>query len=545
LPGHAGQPPASTAFAISWRAVPLRLLVVAAAAVVAYHYSLLTLVRGLTLQTPLAYLALVPVLALVLAWVRLSREPRPRPIHDRQLDYIVGIALLAAAVMVALLVPESSASAFWLNRYDLLGLPFFVAGSVALVYGVRRLWALKVPIAFLFLAWPVPYAPLLGDGMRAFADLTASVVASLTAVIPTATAMPGDDTMYFLGSGPTSFTVSIGSACAGVNSVVGFFLVGGALAYVLNGPRWRRIAWLAVGLVVIWLLNVMRIEAIFAVGAVFGQQAALDVLHPVAGLVVFNAGMLAMLLVAERVGLTIGEVTPAAHSVLRTPSPVARLRVPAALAIGLALALGIVNAGYARYEQIIGDMGQAKLEPFDIRTAQLAGWEVQFVGRFDQGKEYFGSSATWDRILYSPTPGAKLTSTASIYVDVIDTADASTFAAYGLEACYRFHGYTVESVVPVDLGIGVQAQVIDYHNTRVGNDWSALWWEWPYSATDGTTRYERIVLFVPNGPMSTFHGYDTAAPASTVPRFEATSRFLVTMARSIVGTHVQQTAAVS
>jgi hypothetical protein len=303
--------------------------------------------------------------------------------------------------------------------------------------------------------------------------------------------------------------------------------------------------WLAVGLLLIWLLNLVRIEAIFAVGALFGQQAALDVLHPVAGLVVFNVGMLAMLLLAERVGLSFGDMAPGPESAVRAPSPVTRMRVPAALAIGLALALGIVNAGYARYEQIVGDLGQAKLEPFDIRTAQVPGWSVQFVGQFDQARQYFGSSATWDRILYSPEPGAKLTSSAAIYVDVIDTDDASTFAAYGLEACYRFHGYRVESVVPIDLGIGVQAQAIDYHNTRVGNDWSALWWEWPYRAPDQSTRYERVVLFVPNGPLSTFGGFDPAAPASTVPRFQDTSRFLVTMARRIVGTHLQQTARAS
>ena len=124
------------------------------AVVIAYSYSLSTLIRGIGLQTPLAYLPLVPVISLVLAWVRLAREPAPLPIHDRQVDYIIGITLLVVACAVALLAPITLSTAFWLNRYDLLGLPFFVSGLVALLYGVRRLWALKVPIAFLFLAWP-------------------------------------------------------------------------------------------------------------------------------------------------------------------------------------------------------------------------------------------------------------------------------------------------------------------------------------------------------------------------------------------------------
>src|SRR5256885_12896454 len=67
------------------------------AVVIAYSYSLSTLIRGIGLQTPLAYLALVPVISLVLAWVRLAREPAPLPIHDRQVDYIIGITLLLVA----------------------------------------------------------------------------------------------------------------------------------------------------------------------------------------------------------------------------------------------------------------------------------------------------------------------------------------------------------------------------------------------------------------------------------------------------------------
>jgi len=69
--------------------VPRRALALLGLVLLAHHYSLQTLARGLALQTPLADLALVPLIALILAWVRLRREPAPRPIHDRQVDYIV------------------------------------------------------------------------------------------------------------------------------------------------------------------------------------------------------------------------------------------------------------------------------------------------------------------------------------------------------------------------------------------------------------------------------------------------------------------------
>jgi hypothetical protein len=46
----------------------------------AYNYSLETLVRGLGLQTPLAYLALVPLIALALGAVNFRLQPNLRPI---------------------------------------------------------------------------------------------------------------------------------------------------------------------------------------------------------------------------------------------------------------------------------------------------------------------------------------------------------------------------------------------------------------------------------------------------------------------------------
>src|SRR3981081_3132517 len=52
--------------------------------VLAYHYSLTTIIRSLNSETPLAYLGLVPVIALLLAVVRIRPAPYEPPIHDRQ-----------------------------------------------------------------------------------------------------------------------------------------------------------------------------------------------------------------------------------------------------------------------------------------------------------------------------------------------------------------------------------------------------------------------------------------------------------------------------
>ncbi len=520
------------------RGLPVHALALVGLVALAYNYSFASLIGGLTLQTPLAYLGFVPVLALVVAWVHLCREPAPLAIHDRQLDYIVGLGLIGLAGFILLLMPTQSAQ-FWLDRLDLVSLPFFVAGLVALLFGVRRLWAVRIPILFLFLAWPAPYIPVVGDAMRAFADLAASAVARITTVLPFASAAPGDDTLFFVGSGSGAFAVSVSTACSGVNGLVGYLLLGGVLADLGQGPRRRRLAWLIVGLVLVWALNVARILAILAAGAAWGQTAALDVLHPYAGLVLFDLVLVAMLVLASRFGVRLALPSVRPGTALHVPTPVRRIRFPLAVAAVCALAVGVGDANLVRYSALAGELGNARIPALNALDPALPDWQAQYVADFPQARQFFGGAATWNRVLYSSLPGASLQSSAPIYLDVINTDDPGSLAAYGLEACYRFHGYSIESTAPVAVGGGVTGQVIDYHNAGTGEDWSSLWWEWP--TTDGTrTHYERVVIFVTGGPAATYTGASTGPRVDAV-RFQSTDDFLVTMGRSIAAAQLKRT----
>jgi exosortase len=518
--------------------IPWRPLVVIALVAGAYHYSLLTLVWGLALQTPLAYIALAPLIAIALAWFKTSQIPPLNPTQlrlDFVLGRVLGLLLIGAALVIALLVPLSIR--FWLYRIDLLSLPIFVAGTIALLYGARRLWSLWFPIAFLLLAWPVPYLPLVGDWLQGFTDATVAVVAALAHVLPIATA--GNEGVFTLHHAGSPFSLAVGSACAGVNSLVGFLLVGTALAYVVRGSLRAKVAWLVVGLIIVWALNIVRIEAIFMVGTLFGPRAALDVLHPVAGLIVFNLGILLMLVVSPRFGLVFAPqpIRDRSEVVTSPTGSYPRIAVPSLIVLVGAILMGTINTGYARYEALAGALGQPTVGAFVAAEAIVPNWTNVQVASFDVGKQFFGASSTWNRYLYQPRPSAALTASFPIYVDVITTNDPNSFAAYGIESCYRFHGYFIQSQTAVDLGSGVQAQIIDYTNTKRGLDWSAVWWEWPYR--DGSrTGYERMVLFVAGGPLATFSGAANAAPPAQAARFDSTDDFLATMGRFLVASQV-------
>lgn len=533
--------PSSIARTLS--ALPLRSLVVLACIGLAYHYSLLTLGRGLTLQTPLAYLALVPAMAFVLAWVRSRQSTMTLPIHDRQVDYIVGIGLLLTAVAVAALMPISLENRFWAYRIDLLTLPLFVAGIVALFYGLRSVWTLRIPIGFLLLAWPVPYLPLIGDGMRASVDATVALLAVVNGWLPFASPIQsGADGLFRVNYAGGDFALAVGSACSGVNSLVGFVLIGSALVTVVTGSVRRRLAWLVVGLVLIWLLNVLRIEGIFVAGSLWGRAAALEVLHPVAGLVVFNLGLVGMLAIAPRFGLTFNLRSAISRGQPHREPVVRRMRGAIVVGLVAALSLGAVNASYARYEGVSGPSGQPLLEPFNVAEAQVNGWEVDFVKAFTHGEPYFGIGSTWERLRYDSLPTAALTSDEPVFVDVIHTPDLNGLLGYGLEACYTFHNFRIESEGGADLGGGVQGELLSYYNPRYESTWTVLGWDWPYEAADESTAYERVVLLLPQPTSAEIQGAIATDFDSSRQEFRRAEGFLVALGREIVRTRIQQSA---
>lgn len=518
-----------------YRRLPGRALLLVALVVAAYHYSLLSLVRGLTLQTPLAYLGLVPIIALGLGTYRGVQRSSTGP-YDLRLDFslgrLLGLALVTVTVAIAALVPRTSGIGFWLLRVDLLTLPLFVSGLVALLFGVRRLWSLRFPIAFLLLAWPAPYVAVTGEAMRVSVDATVGALAQLAAILPFASPLSGSPGMFLIGSGGDAIPVSVASACSGVNSAVGFLIMGTALTSLMRGSTWRRVAWLAAGIVLTWILNLLRIELIFLVGAVGSPQVALNVLHPVAGLIVFNIGIVAMLLTVNRFGLEF-EMAPLERKPKISGGPSRRFIVPAAIAAAAALSMSLINASYAGYQPIGGDLGVPILRGFQPSTAWVANWSSRSLASYQHGRQFFGEDSTWIRSVYSPLGAAEMRANVPVYVDVISTDQAAALAGYTVEACYNFHGYTVQSSQVVALAPGVDAYVKSYSDPRGETNWTILFWEWPYQ-TGETVRHQRVVLMIPDGDTARFVGVPSLS-AGGAGRYAEAESLAIVLAQAMVG----------
>ncbi len=542
---------------------------------VAYNYSLSTLLQTADQQTPLAYISLVPAIALALAAIR-ARPLKPEPpIYDRHVDYTIGIPLILAAVAINELLPARMSAMFWVYRVDLLTLPIFVAGAVAIIFGSRVLWRQRLAVLFLFLAWPYPYQKYLLGVLNAFTTLT--LLAMQKIAVWTHLAKPAsslDNTLFVVTHHGSTFALSVVSACSGVNGVVGFLLVGSAFAAIVRGPVLRKVLWLAGGMALLWAINLVRITFIFFAGKEWGESVAINVFHPFIGLVTFSLGVLAMILLIKPLGMhiAIGENAPAPAPArardANEPKPVPSLfaeaeaeapqksKVPLAVpkvtmaivaVVIAALVVGISNVGLRTYNLVAGVTGQAKLFAYVRYPSAPPGWVEQYDTSYQWAKPLFGDTSVWNRyILRADGPGP-LRTNVPVVADVINTPDLSSFSAYGVENCYTFHGYALADVAQVTLAGGVTGQAMSYTSQQFGS-WSIVYWIVPVKMTGGGTNYERIVLYVQNsGQGAVVNGLTTGDnihniggtlnPANHADRALINNRtFLVAFAKKLIET---------
>jgi exosortase/archaeosortase family protein len=516
----------------------------------AYHYSLSSLFQTINFDTPLAYISLVPLIAAALAY-GLRRPTRPEPaIHDRQLDYIIGIPLIGVAVAINEYLPKQQSVLFWLRRMDLVSLPFFVAGVVALLFGTRVLWRQKLAIAYLFLAWPWPYTTVLLGALNGFTNITVAGLTAALKVIHLATPVTAGNTgggLYSIVHNGRAFPVSVVTACSGVDGMVGFLLVGTAFAIYVRGGIVRKLLWLAVGMVLLWATNLARLLLIFWAGKTWGEQMALKVLHPIAGLVIFNIGIVFMVLLLRPFGLRLSRRDPVVSDSAGAAPPGGGRRTPifmvGSLLVILAAILNVNNSSLSAYNLVAGAVGEPRLSSYLADPASPAGWTPIFTNEYQQTKPLFGESSRWFRYTYFDRGGGDLYSTLPVTADVINAAGARAFGAYGVEACYNFHGFTLRDIADVSLGDGITGQAMSF-STQSNGDWSIVYWIWPVK-TGTQSRYERIVLYLLNTEFGTViprsgetgisgvrHGL--SSQSVTDNRLLVNRAFLVGFAREIV-----------
>jgi exosortase/archaeosortase family protein len=482
-----------------WLASPsARLVFLVAITAIAFRYSLGTLIQSLSVDSPLAYLGLVPFLALALG-ILLARPRNAEPeVHDRLLDRILGIPLIATSLLVLVVLPAQMSTFFWLYRIDLLALPIFVAGAVVWLFGSRTLFRVFPAVLLLFVAWPVPFRLALARFLDGFTSLATSVVTHIVSVVPLASPLPNVEAGFRVPTPSGSFKVVVATECSGANGLLGFLLIAGVLMILANGSSRRKLAWLAAGSVVVWVFNLFRILSIFAVGRLWGERVAIDGFHPYVGLVTFSIATLIAVWFMPWFGIGFGggrrsraDLTDSIHRAVPRPW------FAAAGLVVVALVAGAFNSDLRNVNPVASALGAPRVIPFGRLSEPAPGFDSQVVDHFDWAARFFGDDSDWIRYQLSGPGTTTLGSDIPVTVDVVTTTQLELFNDFGVEACYRFHGYDVQGVEQVDLGRGQIGSMLSWHDPVSPIRWTALYWYWPVAGGTGSAqRYQRVVMLL-------------------------------------------------
>lgn len=475
-----------------------RLLLAVVAVGAAASYSLASLLDSWESDSPVGELALVPLLAVVLGALAVRRHPFLATVRPGRLDLLVG-GLGVAAVGVTLVVgPVVGGNYFWATRLDLLTLPLLAASFVAVLVGTRAVLAFLFPLGFLLLAWPLPLLTVLDRAQQPLTALSSAAVRAGLHALPVAHPVDDSGDLVLRVSGSHPFEVSVSSACSGIQGIVGVLLVGTAAMYVVRGPARARLAWLGVGVLAAFVVNLLRILLIVAVGAAWGQAASMEILHPVAGLLVLDVLALGMLLLLPSFGLRLRSFGPALGDVPLTaptthapPLPRGRFHRRAAAVLAVAALLGVADLGLRDAAGAFDNSGLPAAEPFSPDRVLSPAVSVRKVGHYAWARTYFGEDSTWRRFVLRPVDAY---SHYTVWLDSIVTNDVGALHARPVASCYHLHGFSTPVHQIVQLSHGVVAQQFVYVR-RDGAQWHSLTWEWPVEGRDGSVLHERVVLF--------------------------------------------------
>jgi exosortase/archaeosortase family protein len=390
-----------------------------------------------------------------------------------------------------------------------------------LFYGVRTVWRVRLAIAFLFFVWPWPYEYLIDRWLAKFTNLTIAALGLVVRGLPVASQVAGGDgSVFTIAHAGAKIEMSVASACSGANGLLGFLLVGGAFVVSMRGRVGRKLAWLGIGSLVVWALNLARILIIFEAARRWGEKVAIDGFHPFTGLIVFNLGVLLMVIAMPVFGLRLPPRTTVTDPAAMPRPPGRTLRtllrgVRAArpkLAMAMVVVLtatavvGVRNDTLRDNDLVASSLGSPRLSAFASSRERPAGWKLAKTGQFGWARKYFGASSSWLRYSYvrnQKESTAGLEANVGVVADVIETSDRAALSAYGVESCYKFHDYRVSRQQSVSLGSGIVGGLLSWTDPGTSQTWTTLYWHWPVKTATGT-RYERITLLVGDNPSNAF-----------------------------------------
>lgn len=463
------------------------------ALLLAFPFTALSLWTGLQTDTPLAYQGLIPLLAFLTAVAHAWRKPS-FVWRDGVTEFVVALPFLAAAVGLMYAGSRIGSIYFWYNRGDLLALAMFAIGVAIIMFGVGAITRSWFAIVYLFMLWPAPYQDYLASAIVKITDATVLAVDSgLQRINWTGIESTTGEAVYRV-TGPDGAAqyVGVDSPCAGAAGMFGFLVVAIPAMYLTTGRWTRKFAWLAMGLMLLWVLNLGRIFSLFWMATEWGVESPIFwSTHAFLGVILFTFAIALMLFVGYRMGFRFERSQveePAAPSMVRIRRTNATPFLALA-ALALATVLGTMNRDMIDAVGLSSRLADGSpIQTFGATTPTFGGADPRFVDQYDWSKQFFGRNSTYQRFAYPSNGDGQ-----AVWVDSVVTDERERLDLFNVQGCYNFHGFDLAAVSTVEIGHGIVGQQLQFVIPDSGDQWIALSWTWP--VLDGREdAHERITI---------------------------------------------------
>ncbi|MDE1810854.1 MAG: exosortase/archaeosortase family protein, partial [Candidatus Micrarchaeota archaeon] len=217
-------------------------------------------------------------------------------------------------------------------RIDALLFPVLLASIVLAVFGVDGVKRLRYPIIYTLFASPLLLIPILSLN-QGFALLNANLIYTALSTLGLGLVKSG-----IVITAPSATSISISTTCVSLGFFVALLMFLAPVAYLYEGDNNRKYIFVAAGVLLLLILNVLRMLVLSLVWAYYGLGSAIGAVHLFAGQLLFYLSIIVMIIIASKFGLTLAKQP-------KRNAKIVKMKLPTPLYAGLALALliGVIS----------------------------------------------------------------------------------------------------------------------------------------------------------------------------------------------------------
>ncbi len=305
-----------------------------------------------------------------------------------------GLAVFALYAILFSYLRLALGYAFITYRVDALLSPLLLASMALVLFGIPNLKRFIFPLVFALFASPAILLPIVSLNGQ-FTASNAQLVYGLLRFSGLSVGHNG----LIISSSSAIASISISSTCTDLGLFIALAMLLAPLAYLFDGGIARKVLWVASGIALMLLFNIGRMYYIAYQWMTSGISAALTTFHAFAGVLLFYAAIIIIVLSYSRYGLSIrrwstgrsasgGVSAPVIASAVRSMA----LPITIAILIGLAsLTLSLPSVSFATPQPIATQISATQTMVYtQLESAKM---NVTFLGDINISASNYAESA--------------------------------------------------------------------------------------------------------------------------------------------------------